>query len=466
VVGRDGGPAGHQLSGAITRQLGGGTAIPDPLRRSMEGALGTSLTGVRLHTDETAARLSRQVSARAFTVGRDIFFGAGEYQPQTEDGQHTLAHELAHVGAGEQAGIERLTIHRLLSKSGRDVRAARSTVGRLNGSRTEDTLDRLARLLDDYPAERDSKRMLSMLQLILVLCNRYLRDNADQTSERKGNRVALVGEIKAEARREQGQLQAQQRYLQDAYGVDSAGKSSPTALTKQKQTSLTHGGAKALGAGTTDDTAGGATQATLALARQYGLTEAEMLAIRTYTASNYTYLNPAVAASPGWLESQHPEAKGDAAERKALTEEGTLHAGVAMSGLAKLEVKKGLTYRGARMTPEEFDKTYGTQSSYRFAAFASTACKIAPATAYANGQGGDTSPRPDQTVSVLCEMDVINGRDIRDLSVYGAREEEWLMLPGATFSIDRIEDVTDPKKQKRGYPPATAWKIVHMTQTK
>jgi hypothetical protein len=37
------------------------------------------------------------VSARAFTVGRDIFFGSGEYRPETADGRALLTHELAHV---------------------------------------------------------------------------------------------------------------------------------------------------------------------------------------------------------------------------------------------------------------------------------------------------------------------------------------------------------------------------------
>jgi hypothetical protein len=70
----------------------------------MEGAFGRDLKGVRLHTDAPAALLSRQVAARAFTVGRDVFFGAGEYRPDTAEGQHTLAHELAHTGEGRSVG--------------------------------------------------------------------------------------------------------------------------------------------------------------------------------------------------------------------------------------------------------------------------------------------------------------------------------------------------------------------------
>lgn len=100
VVGPKGGALDQDVSRAIASRIGGGSPIPASLRRSMEGAFGRDLGGVRLHTDERAALLSRQVSARAFTVGRDVFFGAGEYQPDTADGQHVLAHELAHTVHG------------------------------------------------------------------------------------------------------------------------------------------------------------------------------------------------------------------------------------------------------------------------------------------------------------------------------------------------------------------------------
>jgi len=63
----------------------------------MESALGVDLGAVRIHTDTQAGTLSRQLSARAFTTGSDVFFGSGEYQPGTASGRHLLAHELAHT---------------------------------------------------------------------------------------------------------------------------------------------------------------------------------------------------------------------------------------------------------------------------------------------------------------------------------------------------------------------------------
>lgn len=100
VIGREGGTLDAGLSDEVASHLGGGSPIPAPLRRSMEGAFGRNLGDVRVHTNPRAARLSQQIAARAFSVGRDVFFGKGEYQPGTADGQRVLAHELAHTVRG------------------------------------------------------------------------------------------------------------------------------------------------------------------------------------------------------------------------------------------------------------------------------------------------------------------------------------------------------------------------------
>ncbi len=63
----------------------------------MESAFGRSFSGVRVHTDSASASAVARANARAFTVGRDIAFAAGEYQPGTPIGDALLAHELAHV---------------------------------------------------------------------------------------------------------------------------------------------------------------------------------------------------------------------------------------------------------------------------------------------------------------------------------------------------------------------------------
>lgn len=57
---------------------------------------GFDLSRVRLHADARAAQSAQAVGARAFTVGRDIVFGTGQYQPGTAGGMRLMAHELVH----------------------------------------------------------------------------------------------------------------------------------------------------------------------------------------------------------------------------------------------------------------------------------------------------------------------------------------------------------------------------------
>ncbi len=71
-----------------------GTPLPPVVARPLEKRLGVDLTRVRVHTDEHAAEAARAVSARAFTVGDDIFLAAGE---RVEPGNALIAHEVAHT---------------------------------------------------------------------------------------------------------------------------------------------------------------------------------------------------------------------------------------------------------------------------------------------------------------------------------------------------------------------------------
>ncbi|ELZ78550.1 hypothetical protein C455_12723 [Haloferax larsenii JCM 13917] len=50
-----------------------------------------------IHPSPQAAKACEDINARAFTVGNHIAFNHGEYDPSSAEGQHVLAHELAHV---------------------------------------------------------------------------------------------------------------------------------------------------------------------------------------------------------------------------------------------------------------------------------------------------------------------------------------------------------------------------------
>jgi Domain of unknown function (DUF4157) len=74
-----------------------GQSLNATTRAFMASRFGNDFSQVRVHTDGEAADAARAVRARAYTIGRDIVFGAGQYAPATRDGKQLLAHELTHV---------------------------------------------------------------------------------------------------------------------------------------------------------------------------------------------------------------------------------------------------------------------------------------------------------------------------------------------------------------------------------
>lgn len=75
----------------------GGSPLNGPTQQMMESRFGHDFSQVRIHTDARADESAQAVQARAYTVGNDIAFRSGEYQPEASGGQHLLAHELTHV---------------------------------------------------------------------------------------------------------------------------------------------------------------------------------------------------------------------------------------------------------------------------------------------------------------------------------------------------------------------------------
>jgi outer membrane protein OmpA-like peptidoglycan-associated protein len=74
-----------------------GQPLSESDRAFFESRLGQDLSGVRIHTDARSAAQAAELNARAFTLGQDVVFGAGQYAPQTDEGRGLLAHELTHT---------------------------------------------------------------------------------------------------------------------------------------------------------------------------------------------------------------------------------------------------------------------------------------------------------------------------------------------------------------------------------
>jgi hypothetical protein len=101
------GPLATPASASMASVATGGQPLSTATRAWFEPRLGHDLSSVRLHVGAEAERSAESLNARAYTVGRDIVFGAGQYAPDTDEGRHLLAHELAHV-VQEGSGVGRM----------------------------------------------------------------------------------------------------------------------------------------------------------------------------------------------------------------------------------------------------------------------------------------------------------------------------------------------------------------------
>jgi len=90
-------PSKHGARGNEALSPSQGESLDGKQRKQMEARFQTDFGGVRVHNGHEAAELNEQLQARAFTVGQDIYFGRGEYRPDTPQGGGLLAHELAHT---------------------------------------------------------------------------------------------------------------------------------------------------------------------------------------------------------------------------------------------------------------------------------------------------------------------------------------------------------------------------------
>jgi hypothetical protein len=84
---------------------GGGQPLEAGVRSEMESRIGADFSDVRVHTDGQAAASAAAVQARAYTVGSDVVFNSGQYQPDSSEGKKTLAHELTHVVQQRQGPV-------------------------------------------------------------------------------------------------------------------------------------------------------------------------------------------------------------------------------------------------------------------------------------------------------------------------------------------------------------------------
>ena len=88
----------------IKSMRGGGQPLPKSSRAYFEPRFGADFSSVKIHTNTSAMHMARSINAKAFTFGKDVVFGEGQYSPQTSNGKRLMAHELTHVV--QQEGVQ------------------------------------------------------------------------------------------------------------------------------------------------------------------------------------------------------------------------------------------------------------------------------------------------------------------------------------------------------------------------
>jgi len=96
-------PEVNKIAGNIPQSTG--QPLADTVRPGLERELGCDLSGVRVYTDVNAAAASQSQGAQAFSVGQDIFFAPGQYNPGSSGTQQLLSHELTHVVQQNAGGV-------------------------------------------------------------------------------------------------------------------------------------------------------------------------------------------------------------------------------------------------------------------------------------------------------------------------------------------------------------------------
>jgi hypothetical protein len=125
-----------------------GQPLDASTRAFFEPRFGRGLGAVRIHADHSAAAAARSLGAAAFTVGPDIAFAAGRYQPGSSAGQRLLAHELSHVvqqsgGAPGMARAAPVGIQRAVDTLGGEWDTGTYALVNSNGKDIGVTMDRL-----------------------------------------------------------------------------------------------------------------------------------------------------------------------------------------------------------------------------------------------------------------------------------------------------------------------------------
>ncbi len=136
----------------LKSQKGKGSPLNDTVRKKMEQSFHADFSGVKIHTDDAAVVLTKQLNAQALTHGKDIYFNKNKFNPNTRKGEHLLVHELTHTIQQGAAGPNPLQLrsdpsliqtkeeegetYQIRPELLKALRLARGEIGKVNSKQT------------------------------------------------------------------------------------------------------------------------------------------------------------------------------------------------------------------------------------------------------------------------------------------------------------------------------------------
>lgn len=157
----------------------GGSTLPDSERSFFEPRFGRDFGSVRIHTGPDAAQIARSINARAFTIGRDVVFGANEYRPGTTEGRRLMAHELTHT---VQQGVGSGIVQRQTSPKEETLGEKIRRIVTENAEKAHELYNQLAEVVREYPES------IGMINTALLTPARVV----EATTEMNLNRMSWV----------------------------------------------------------------------------------------------------------------------------------------------------------------------------------------------------------------------------------------------------------------------------------
>jgi hypothetical protein len=141
--------ASEAVGDQINATRRGGQSMDSNTLSFMQTRFGADFSNVNIHTGNEAAAMNRELNAKAFTVGSDIYFNDGQYQPSSESGKHLLAHELTHT-------IQQGFITEIQREADGDTKKEPSVNGGLSDEMIDQIVIRLRKAMEGWGTDEEA----------------------------------------------------------------------------------------------------------------------------------------------------------------------------------------------------------------------------------------------------------------------------------------------------------------------